>query len=346
MRRLLVASTTAAAVLAFGGVAWTADWGPFADSERHVTGLAELDADERAMVQSIDDGTHTDDPVGAAQFVDDNLPFLLSADVAASVDDEALANLFGTAFQHEAAMPGLLAHVVDAVADESEIYDDGLPPTLAVVTADNMAWFQERIVAPFHYEADEMPNDVRNGYLAVHDFEREVAGHPDSASTLSQAVYDHGLAEVVAAPDVGEARNELLRDLGRLQAVFLMAQRNAERGAALEADDEGALDSAEDADAERRQEALADRATWLAIDLYESDPTIRAAAEGEPFVGPTGQIKTDLTPAEDDALREWATSLRGAEGQQGPTFADNAQIAAGSSSVSSPRNGVFIEDRY
>jgi hypothetical protein len=47
---------------------------------------------------------------------------------------------------------------------------------------------------------------------------------------------------------------------------------------------------------------------WVALDRFESDPAVRAAAVGEPFADASGGLKGDLTESETQALEAWATN--------------------------------------
>jgi hypothetical protein len=320
-----------AAVLV-GGIAtvWAAGWGPFG---------SQLDTDDRAVVDAVEQGEPSRSPHDAAAFVQDNVDLLLSADVGDAVDGSALADLFDTAFRDDASASDLLTAVVDGVAREGDIHQDALHPTLADATAGNMAWFDERIQAA----ASDPSADAGRDYLAAHDFLREVASHGDAAAILQQGVYDYGLAQTAAAPDSGGQRAERLKDLGRVQAVFLEAQTNADKGQAA-GDDRQSMEPADEADGERRQQALEDRAAWLAFDLYESDPAVRDLAHGQPFVDADGALKDEMTDREVQAFREWAVAtVVGDDTTQGPAYDDEDLIGAGAQEM--PLRAE-IEDRY
>lgn len=277
--------------LGFAGaaVAWMAGCGLFGSA---------LDSHEREVVDAVDARTHTSDPDAAARFVSGELAVLLSDDVAGAVDDDALADLFDAALADDAEAE-LFGRVVAAVAAEGEIQSEVLRPVLMDAAAARLEWIDERVNA---YFAASVPiGQVRDDYFAFRDFLRAAMRDPRAAEHFDRAVDDYGLAETARAPESDEARLVRLSQLGRLSAFVTAAWYEAERG-----DDP---DAALAADSRRRSADRTKFSVWVALDRYESDPAVRASAQGEPFVDETGAIRSDLSPDETDALQRWAESL-------------------------------------
>lgn len=297
MRWRIAAVAGAVAVVGVGG-ALVALW--------LSSGGSSLDADERAVVEEVESGSLSD-AADAARFVDENIALLLSADVAGGVDGAGLAALFEGALSSDAG-DAVFETVVAAVAEEGAIHSPELRPVLGDAAAARLAWFDPRINAPLLYANVERLEEVRALSRAAHVFLRETMRDPAVAERLRQSVAAYGLAEVAAAPAAGEERESRLLDIGAVQGFFSEAYYAAEvREARLDGNGE-AEQRAEDADRERRAEDAVDQAMWVAIDRFESDPVVRAEAEGEPFAEADGALKDDLTEREAEALEAWAVN--------------------------------------
>jgi hypothetical protein len=96
-----------------------------------------LDADERTVVEEVESGSHRD-AADAAQFVDENVTVLLSADVAREVDGGDLASLLEVALSNDAG-DGVFETVVSAVAEEGTIHAPELRPVLGDAAASRLA---------------------------------------------------------------------------------------------------------------------------------------------------------------------------------------------------------------
>ncbi len=294
MRRRLAVAAGALAVVGVGGIVVAL---------RSSSG-SPLDADERAVVEEVESGSH-DDAGDAARFVDEHVAVLLSADVAGEVDGSDLAALFGLALDGDAG-DGVFETVVSAVAEEGAIHGPALRPVFSEAAAARLAWFDPRINAPFLYTNIERLPEVREPSRAAYVFLRETMRDPAAAERLRRSMAAYGLAEVAAAPAAGEERESRLRGVGRVQGFFTDAHYAAElRQARVDGNGESER-HAEEADQERRAEDAADQAAWVALDRFESDPAVRAEAEGEAFVDADGALKDDLTEGESEELQAWA----------------------------------------
>jgi hypothetical protein len=301
----------AVALIAAGAVSWMGcGWSG-----------SSLDAQVRAVVDAVEAHRHTADPADAARFVTDYLDVLLSSDVADAVDARDLADLFDTALT-DGTQDELFGRVVAAVAAEGEIHSEGLRPVFAEAATARLAWIDERVSARF---ASADPAQGRD-YFALQDFLRETVRDPRAADRLDRAIDDYGQAETARAPDSGDPRHLRLSQIGRVDALVDEARHDAERDAASQAEDADAVDAADTADGDRRTEARTNWAVWVALDRYDSDAAVRAAAQGQPFVDGAGALRADLGPNESEALRRWALSL--AVGG-GPTASDVGYIGAG-----------------
>jgi len=290
------AGVVVAAVGAFGlGGAWAA---------MSALSGASLDADERAVVEEVEGGSHGD-AADAARFVEENVAVLLSADVAGEVDGDGLAALFEVALDGDAA-DGVFETIVFAVAEERAIHSPELRPVLGEAAGTRLAWFDARINAFTSDNSDEW-SDLRVAYDAAFAFLRETMRDQAVAERLRGSMADYGQREVAAAPEAGEERAFRL-DMGGFQAFFTLAYYEAEEHEARLEGNLDAVEAAEEADVERRQQDVVDRAMWVALDRFESDPAIRAAAVGEPFAEASGALKSDLTDSEAEALEAWTTN--------------------------------------
>lgn len=367
-----------------------------------VSGETTITAASLALL-AVDQHVYTDRPNAAAGFVDRRFETLMNADVGGLAGPHGMTAVFDSALTKSDQRGPLLDRVIAEVADDGTIHNTGLHSAFANGVAANMALVDDHINAPSAHLAGEVPDEVRDTYLATHDFLREVSRDPDAALRLREAVFDYGLTEVQAAPDAGHDRQLRLKQLGRVQGFLDVAQDNALTGAALDevrasaersgpgpslgsvtnyaighmpvlgtvngiADGMGIgagagmdwllqqldvdavdafdrLSDAEKVDRVRRAESNIDRAVWVAVDRLASDPTVHAAALGQPFVNDDGTLKTDMSPQEMQAFREWATSLVGSDRDPGPLWEDEDDIDAGQSEATSPEHSITIEGR-
>jgi EF hand domain-containing protein len=85
------------------------------------------------------------------------------------------------------------------------------------------------------------------------------------------------------------------------------------------------LSAARQATAIRETEGRVAAAIWLVNDHYGTDATLRAAAQGQPFVDERGALKTDMTAGDAQALREWAVAMT----EQGQPLRDDYESIKG-----------------
>lgn len=296
MRRRHAGVAMAAVAVVGAGGAWAA---------LAVMSGSSLDADERAVVEEVESGAYANSG-DAARYVDGNVAVLLSEDVAGEVDGADLASLFEVALSGDAA-DGVFETVVSVVAEEGAIHAPELRPVLGDAAEARLSWFDARINA-FRSDNSDQWSELRVAYQDAFGFLRATMRDPEVAQQLRQSMAAYGRTEVAAAPEAGEDRTSRLKGMGRLQAFFTLAYFEAETRAARLDGDLDAVEAAEEADLERRQEDVVDRVMWVALDRFESDPAVRAAAEGEPFADASGALKDDLSESETRALEAWATN--------------------------------------
>ena len=264
-----------------------------------------LDADDRAVVEEVENESHSE-TADATRFVEENVAVLLSADVAGEVDGGDLAALFEVALDGDGT-DGVFETIVFAVAEEGAIHSPELRPVLGEAAGARLAWFDARINA-FTSDNSDQWSELRVAYRSAFALLRETMRDHAVAERLRQSMTDYGRAEVAAAPEAGEERSFRLKGMGRFQAFFTLAYYEAEKRDARLDGDLDAVDAAEEADQKRRQEDFVGRAMWVAVDRFESDPAVRAAAVGEPFADASGALKGDLSESETQALEAWATN--------------------------------------
>lgn len=102
------------------------------------------------------------------------------------------------------------------------------------------------------------------------------------------------------------------------------------------------LGDAEKLDRIRRASSRIDTEVWVALDRFDSDPALRDAAHGQPFVDHAGALKPDMTSDEAQAFREWAESLAI---DHGPTFDDAQDIASGVGNITDAPAGLSLRGR-
>jgi hypothetical protein len=102
------------------------------------------------------------------------------------------------------------------------------------------------------------------------------------------------------------------------------------------------LTAAEKLDRIHKASSLVDSEVWVALDRFDSDPAVRDAARGQPFVDSTGALRPDMTADQAQAFREWAQSLTG---DGGPTRTDVGDINRGAGEVLRPSEDLSLEDR-
>lgn len=330
----------AAALLACSAGVWAVSAGPSGDG---------LTPREQRIVDAVASGEARANPADAALFVERNLDVLLSEHGAEAVGDAALRRLVAAALQDESEQIALLSRVAAVVADQGAIHSDGLPTVFAEAVAANMAWVDQRINAPFMYQAGEVPRDVEAEYLALHDFLRETMRDPDAAGRIREGLHHYGSTETRAAPQSGQARRLRLKQIGRLQRFLFETQRNAERGKSDDELDTDDLAAAQEREEPRRVDDAANRAVWLVTDLYDSDTpagtSLRTSAHGQPFVDGTGALKSDMSPSELRAFREWASAQTGTDDDRGPIWSDNNALHAGGAEIVTPEHGIHITGR-
>lgn len=316
-------------------------------SARGWRGSPSLSDDERAVVEEVENGDLAEQPAEAARYVEANIGLLLSDEVASAVDGSDLAALFEGALANEAEGHQVLDRVVAGVAAEGAIYSSDLRPVLGEVIESNMAWFDARINAPFESGIGDPTEEVRRLYVAAHDFLRETMRDSRVATRVRVAMSEFGRAGVAGAPEGGDQRSERLAEIGRVQAVFTIAQINADMALAREDGDAAGIEAAMAAANGLGSDNAGDSATWLALGAFGSpDPALRSAARGEaagqPFLDANGQVKSDPSPSETDALREWAKrqTMSG-----GVLEHDSAFIDAGAVDVRSATIVPSLEDR-
>lgn len=315
-RRTGVVATTVAVIVAGGA------WAAIA-----ATSGSSLDADERAVVDEVESGSHSD-AADAALFVEENVAVLLSADVAGEVDGADLAALFEAALSSDAG-DAVFETVVSAVAEEGAIHSRELRPALGDEARQRLSWFDARINA-FTSDNSDQWSELRVAYNAAFALLREAMRDPAVAGRLRQSMADYGRAQVAAAPEAGEERTSRLMGMGSFQAFFTLAYYEAEEREARLDGDFDAVEAAEAADQKRRQEDAVDRAVWVALDRFESDRAVRAAAIGEPFADASGALKDGLTEGETQALEAWATN----QALEGGLLVDDViDLAAGTAIV-------------
>jgi hypothetical protein len=283
-----------------------------------------LDPQAQDVVDAVDARTHMSDPGDAARFVSDDLDVLLSEGVAGAVDADAMADLFDAALAGDE-QAELFGSVVAGVAAEGDIHSEALRPVLAEAATRQLAWIEERVDE--YFASDAPPARLRDDYSAIQVFLRETMSDPRAAAHLDQAVDDYAQAETALAPDGGEPRMERLRQIGRLDALTDEAWHDAELA---QAGDAAAIDAANAANRDRMTEGRTNSAVWVALDRYESDAAVRASAQGRPFIDASGAIKSEMSPDEVEALRDWADSLA-VDG--GLTWADVGDIVTGAADV-------------
>lgn len=271
-----------------------------------------LSSDERAVVDEVERGHLLERPAEAARYVEDNIALLLLPDVASELATSDLAELFEVALASEADEERVLDRIVAGVANEGAIHSPDLLPLFGEAVAANMAWFDTRINAPFSLGIGDLPEDVRRRYVTAHDFLRETMRDRRVAMRVRASMSEFARAGIAGAPEGGDERSRRLAEIGRVQAVFTLAQINAEMAEAREEGEVDGIDAASAAGNGLRSDDSGDSATWLALAAFGSpDPAVRSAARaqaaGHPFLDANGQLKTQLNQSETDALREWAT---------------------------------------
>jgi hypothetical protein len=102
------------------------------------------------------------------------------------------------------------------------------------------------------------------------------------------------------------------------------------------------LSDAEKIDRIHSMSSRIDREVWVALARFDSDPAVRNAAQGQPFVDGNGALKPHMSPDEAQAFREWAAPLAI---DPGLTFADADYIDGGFADIGSPPEGLSLEGR-
>ena len=269
-------------------------------------------ADEQAAVAAVDG----DDPFAGEQAVttvDRYMEALLSADLAATIDSERLADLFRTALSVSDGRDQRLDSVASAVSREGVIHSPGLPVALAEVVADEVSWVDDRVNAELNGGDGSAVGGAADLY-AVHDLLREILRDEAAAEVVWRGLDDYGATALADAPAEGPERDARLAELGSVYEVMAMAQRNAEEGAAVLEGDADAIDAAIEAHGQRRADWRVRIAMWIARDRLESDQAVRDAARGHSFIGSDGEVVPEPRGDVLEEFGEWANSLTGPSG--------------------------------
>ena len=281
----------------------------------------------KVLVEQVESSAHANSR-DAVRFVDDNIEVLLSKDMADEVDGTDLAALFEVALGTDGG-DGVFETIVFAVAEEGVIHSPELRPVLGEAAGARLAWFDARINAFTSDNSDEWDR-LRVAYDAAFTFLRETMRDQAVAERLRRSMVDYRRTEVAAALHAGDERTTGLMNAGSSQAFFTLAYFKAEEREARIDRNIDAVEAAREAHLERRREDAVDRAMWVALDRFESDPAVRAAAVGEPFAEASGSLKNDLTGSEANALKTWATN----QAREGGLLAGDAtHLAAGAQIV-------------
>jgi hypothetical protein len=230
----------------------------------------------------------------------------LEAVGAGEVDASDLASLFEVALEVESG-DGLFETVVSAVAEEGAIHHPALRPVLGDAASARLAWFDARIIAFTSANSDHW-DELQGPYDDALTFLREAMRGPTVAERLRQV--DGGLRAGggCCRPRGRRSADDPPHGCRQFPGVLHAGHFEAEEFEARFDRSLNGVEDAEAADLERRREDRVDRAMWVALDRFESDPTVRAAAVRESFADATGALKSGLTESETEALEAWATN--------------------------------------
>jgi hypothetical protein len=189
-----------------------------------------------------------------------------------------------------------------------------LRPVFGDAAAVRMSWFAPRISALLS-EAVEGSGEVHGPAGSAHIFLWETMRDPAVAEQLRRSMADYGQSEVAGAPVDGEERTARLTRVGHLQTALTAAHHAAEECAARLEGNLDAVEAAREADEQRRAEDGVNQAMWVAQARFaRPDQALLDAAAGEPFLDAAGGLKTDLSPQEAEAFRDWAVVQAREEG--------------------------------
>ena len=170
--------------------------------------------------------------------------------------------------------------------------------------------------------------------VALDDIRAATDGSALGPSTGSVA--DYGISHVPVAGAINDIADGMGIDAGD-GIDWLLEQLGADSPDAFDS-----LSDAEKIDRIRRESSRLDREVWVALDRFDSDPAVRDAARGEPFVDGAGALQVRLDPGGGPGLPSWAGSLA-IYGR--PTHADAESIASGIGDIASPPAGLFLRGR-
>jgi hypothetical protein len=305
-------------------------------------GSDEIDARQPSVLDTVEEVDALDSAT-AASFVDVHAPELLSKGVADAADGAALASVFRKALSTENGRDGRLGAVAAAVAEEGSLHSLAVSMVLAEVVADNGAWLDERVNAPFEsLSRGEVPDAVVREYLAAHDLLREVIDDGDAATAVRDGLDDYAESVVGAAPEAGVERATRLSGLARLRAFVDIAQANAEESRARRAGDIDAIEAAIAAAAARTIESHRQLAGWLVTDRFSEDPAVRAAASGLPFVDDRGVLVDPMSEAQHEAFLDWSVTLVASGGLLEDDF---MSIGAGATDITTRDMALNVKGR-
>jgi hypothetical protein len=187
------------------------------------------------LLLTVDQQVYAGRPNASGSFVNRRFETLMSRGFGDLASPDGMRSVFETALTTSDQRGALMDPVIAEVARDGTIHNTGLHMAFADGAAANMPILDDNINAPAAEQYGDVPADEERDYLDTHDFLREVSRDPAAAERLREAVYEYGLAEVVSAPEDGEARSARLGDLGRISVLLDTAQENALTGEALDA---------------------------------------------------------------------------------------------------------------
>ena len=213
------------------------------------------------------------------------------------------------------------------------VYDYGRPET--ALAPDSGHARQARLVELGRVQAvlDEAQHNALTG-AALDDIRAATEGSSLGPSTGSVA--DYGIGQIPVASTVNDIADAMGISAG--DGIDWLVGHLGERSPS----GFDSLGDAEKLDRIRRASSRIDTEVWVALDRFDSDPALREAARGQPFVDSAGNLEPDMTADEAQAFREWAASLAI---DDGPTFDDAQDISGGVGNITDAPVGLSLRGR-